>query len=860
MLLKSFPALLSWLSKKLELSRKDTINLVCFIAFLHDIAKSTGGFCLGRGGDFGRAVSNALGITGHPPKDDIHTITGACFVNGNIAIVMKNLFGEVAGGKSWVSYLILMHHGIINAKLGGVYGPTARDYEVITDNMKMSYGGTLFEEIMRQTLEAAFRMFLFRSPASRKALFKEQDLLVMVMIAGIVSTADWIASDESNVEYESINRTDLVDNMDLKSFMDLWKNEIRRARKKMSGKVPDLLSRSKYIRKRLEFEDLFPGHVPNGLQEKVIQMSSKIRGRQFMAILEDTMGAGKTDAGMYLQYKAGLDNGSFYGLPTCATANAKLKETTDFLRVVSGGGVTLAHGMTPANKDYQSPSPFFRGNKKAVLARNSLGTLDQGMMGVLPDNRYFFIRLFGMFSKSVLIDEIHCYDVYSSTIIEEWVRCLSEMGCSIIFLSATLTKEKIQRLTECFCGEKPQTSVIAQYPRVSLALKNGRFYSECCSAEGEKVTSPSVEVEIRFVSENEAKAKATQTKDGYVLWFSNCVDDCIERYEAVSNGGIPKGCSDVVHARMRPLERRPKEKKALSEFGPESLEERMGSRSLKLLFGTQIFEQCFNIDGDGMFTDVCPMDLFLQRVGRLVRFRKRYGIELRPCKPVVYMIVPDNLDFSSDKVYDPIVLEQTYKVLKSLEVNGVIKIRIPDDIEKLVEGTYQMRVSKDGQSMSLSEYLQQENASRATKVMYKCLSSKWRGWKEFILTFRGSHGDTISADDALSVADDDSCSEAPTRTRKEDYVKKRVVCLTEDEDKTKPNPDDDPCWYLDRSVSLPQWWLKGGVERPWSSVPLKPYGMIRMYRQGRIFVATMSEGDVLWDENLGFSFRSLKTK
>ena len=95
-----------------------------------------------------------------------------------------------------------------------------------------------------------------------------------------------------------------------------------------------------------------------------------------------------------------------------------------------------------------------------------------------------------------------------------------------------------------------------------------------------------------------------------------------------------------------------------------------------IVIGTQVLEQSLDLDFDYLITDLCPMDVLLQRIGRLFRHkRERNGIFSEPCCAVL-----ENSD-KYDRIYEKWLLNQTEKLLPE-------EIVLPDDISKLVQAAY----------------------------------------------------------------------------------------------------------------------------------------------------------------------------
>ena len=111
-----------------------------------------------------------------------------------------------------------------------------------------------------------------------------------------------------------------------------------------------------------------------------------------------------------------------------------------------------------------------------------------------------------------------------------------------------------------------------------------------------------------------------------------------------------------------------------------------------LLIGTQTLEQSLDIDADWLITDLCPIDVLLQRIGRL----HRHDRGPRPV-PVCTVLLPGEEDFSvflnragEVKRKDLAGLGAVYEDLRILQltrdlVSQVPAVEIPRDNRRLVE-------------------------------------------------------------------------------------------------------------------------------------------------------------------------------
>jgi len=105
-----------------------------------------------------------------------------------------------------------------------------------------------------------------------------------------------------------------------------------------------------------------------------------------------------------------------------------------------------------------------------------------------------------------------------------------------------------------------------------------------------------------------------------------------------------------------------------------------------LMIATQVAEQSLDIDFDFMLSDLAPVDLLLQRAGRLHRHsRSRPATHMRAGLWVAGL-TPEFPDLNATAwgfVYDPYILGRTWAKLRH-----EAELHLPDDIERLVQWVY----------------------------------------------------------------------------------------------------------------------------------------------------------------------------
>ncbi|MHB1416581.1 MAG: CRISPR-associated helicase Cas3', partial [Chloroflexota bacterium] len=441
---------------------------------------------------------------------------------------------------------------------------------------------------------------------------------------------------------------------------------------------------------------------------------------QTLAIVEAPMGEGKTEAGLLLAARLAARGGArglYFALPTVATSNQMYERVRSHLAGWAGDGErvglllingqaelspqyaeALAQQRAPGNRDPDDPievDSWLLPRKRSLLSPYGVGTVDQAMMAAL-NVRHVTLRLLGLAGKVVLIDEVHAYDTYMSTVIDRLLAWLRALGASVVLLSATLPSARRRQLVAAFTGrEAAATTADEAYPLVTIADADADGPPRRLAVSG-VAAAKTVALERRPDGEGERAANARYLVDrlgegGCACWICNTVDEAQRCYMTLRKVGaaLPPDLRPEVllfHARF-PLERRQQiEKEVLGRFGPGGERPRRA-----VLVATQVVEQSLDLDFDLMATQLAPVDLLLQRLGRL----HRHADTPRPAglaSPCLVLLEPPRggdggFAFGPyGYVYEPFVLLKTL-----LALQGLGTVEVPDAVRTLVEAVYDDR-------------------------------------------------------------------------------------------------------------------------------------------------------------------------
>jgi CRISPR-associated endonuclease/helicase Cas3 len=521
-----------------------------------------------------------------------------------------------------------------------------------------------------------------------------------VLLAGITTLADWLASNQACFPAAGAKP-------DLTEYIN-----------GLSAKVDATLKAAQWREwqphdQPLSFVELFKNE-PRGLQEAITNLIPNLLGEPALFIVEAPTGEGKTEAALTIAHwntSRGMP-GTYIGMPTQATGNAlydRLKNYLNHWYPDQTINLQLLHSASALDENFSNTicrldsiydqdrqpsgvaaSEWFVHRKRALLAPWGVGTVDQALVGILR-TKHQFLRLLGLAGKTVILDEVHAYDGYTSRLLDQLVHWCAVLGSPVVILSATLSSGQRQRLLSSYAEglglEKPELPV-GEYPRLTIYAQGKAAVDPSFTQNRLAEINRNKQIKIYWIDESQIDA---QLNRGATAIIRSTVRRCQE-----TAARYPQ--SLVFHSRFTQEHRQDKESDCLKRYGkPESEDD--PPRQPSLLVATQVIEQSLDVDFDVLLSDLCPVDLLIQRMGRLWRHNRNHrGVSER----VIYLILPktgkDGLPCFGDDVegkimkgryrsgvYDRHALLRTWYLLRDRNF-----ITLPQDTDYLIRHAYEL--------------------------------------------------------------------------------------------------------------------------------------------------------------------------
>lgn len=263
-----------------------------------------------------------------------------------------------------------------------------------------------------------------------------------------------------------------------------------------------------------------------------------------------------------------------------------------------------------------------------------------------------------------------------------------------MLLSATLPPSVRCKLADVVNAALPEQE--AEYPRLSVFCPDQpvcqkHFFADSARRQTVRLhaMSPDLPAMRAALAENLAGG-------GMALALVNTVQRAQDLYclfpdgEPLERNGrrVGKRLSDgteifLFHARFPAVQRQQREEQALEVFGEDVVRE-----GRKLLIATQVAEQSLDLDFDLIATDLAPIDLVLQRAGRLWRHARESRPVSEPTLLVAGLAGDEPPSFGKPlwwgTVYREDILLRTWILLDDKQ-----NLTLPDEIDTLVQAVYE---------------------------------------------------------------------------------------------------------------------------------------------------------------------------
>lgn len=338
---------------------------------------------------------------------------------------------------------------------------------------------------------------------------------------------------------------------------------------------------------------------------------------------------------------------------------------------------------------------WFNGRKKAMLSDFVVTTVDHLLFGAMR-SPHLAMRHLGLSRKVVVIDEVHSYSTYMNVYLDRTLTWLASYGVPVVLLSATLSEARCTALVDAYrrglrlaAGErvpKRPSPEIVRTPFPCL-ITAGRERTEVVPTSSTERRST---VRIKRLSKD-ALAPLLEEKladGGCALVVRNTVRRAQETYELLRET-FGEDVS-LNHARFTIRDRLAKDADLLHRFGPPRNDPQRPHRAI--VVATQVAEQSLDIDFDLLVTDLAPIDLILQRMGRLHRHERPRPAQLT--SPTCYIdwlpsTASDNpaVEPGAKTIYGEQDMLMSAAALDRV-ISGSGVVTVPDDVHDLIEAVY----------------------------------------------------------------------------------------------------------------------------------------------------------------------------
>ncbi len=457
------------------------------------------------------------------------------------------------------------------------------------------------------------------------------------LFAGLVQLADWLGSDtregffpytalgEDRVQTAPKRATDAVRSIGLD--VDPWRKEL--------------------CKRPPAFNTAFGVTEARPMQTTAADLSL---GN--IVVLEAETGSGKTEAALWRfveLFKDGKVDSLYFALPTRTAASQLYKRVLEFVTrlwpIDAPVVVRALPGYEAADDQIKISLPDFKvlwpdqpadavahqrwvaeSPKRFLAATIAVGTIDQALLGALKV-RHAHMRHALLARSMLVVDEVHASDAYMTVLLEKLLTAHLQAGGQAMLLSATLGATARTRYLSIGHQKLIQPSLTdacaIPYPAISARNAAGVHLQHVAGNSQHKTvyweTLDAMDDPVRIAT----LAAHAAAQGARVLVVRNTVPAAVATLKALEQLDLAQGgdwlfkvngVSTVHHSRYSRQDRPLLDKEVEAQLGKQRHDFKG-----RVIIGTQTLEQSLDIDADLLISDLCPMDVLLQRIGRLHR-------------------------------------------------------------------------------------------------------------------------------------------------------------------------------------------------------------------------------------------------
>ena len=527
------------------------------------------------------------------------------------------------------------------------------------------------------------------------------------------------------------------------------------------------LHRLAIVDKMPDFAQVFCVPTPRPMQTAMDRV-----GLGSIVVLEAETGSGKTEAALWRfihLFRLGEVNSLYFALPTRVAASQLYNRVCRFVEQVwpaeapvvirALAGYEAADGETkirlPEFKVLWSDNPedteaerrwAAESPKRFLAATIAVGTVDQALLAALPI-KHAHLR-HAMLSRSLLVvDEVHASDAYMTALLDRLLRAHVACGGHALLLSATLgavARAKYLNVGSAKHPLPPPTlaeALTVPYPAISFQSNETAQVDSVDGNPAHKLVHWQSVDDIDRPEQIAARVVQAARQGARVLVIRNTVPAAVATLRAVEAlqtevGGDflfqLNGVSTLHHSRFSKQERPLLDSEVEKQIGKH----RTGSGG-RIVIGTQTLEQSLDIDADLLITDLCPMDVLLQRIGRLHRHARPSPEHVDDVRPAgfesaqAWVLVPAGNDLS------PLLKRMQHGLgplrLQGKALDGIyLDLRILEVTRRLVEAQPTRSIPRENRSL-----VERATHPEALDAISVELGAEWQ---KFSLEVDGSTG------------------------------------------------------------------------------------------------------------------------